>query len=128
MAKGYKVDFVTNCISVTKAFAEKAANPASSEFRIIREYKKMGFFIEVQKKKKNPNKSISYTQMLNYLCRKPNSTALVEEFNGVVLEAKSYSNPHMRVQKWFLAKYPEYETGIAAKTEQTNLAPVTDAA
>ena len=117
MNRDAKINFNNNTIEITKAFAKKAANPTTEEFKELMELRKnlKGFEVVVKasaKKanKKNSLKGLTYDFMRQYIERHDddNSSHMVE-FNKITvknddtLATKKYGE----VKKWFLEQYPE---------------------
>ena len=116
--RSFRIDFNNNTIVLTKAFAQKAANPTTEEFKELMSLRKNleGFTVVVKESarkanKKNSLKGLNYGFMEQYIARhddEKNSTMVefkkITVKNGDALSTKSYGE----VKKWFLEQYPEF--------------------
>ena len=111
-----KVNFNNNTIEITKAFAKKAANPMSAEFKELMELRNNleGFEVvvkaSVKRTKKDTLKGLNYDFMRQYIERHDdeNNSRMVEferitVKNDDTLATKSYGE----VKRWFLEEFPE---------------------
>lgn len=138
-SKGYRIDFESRTIIVTKAFQKNASDILRHEYRIV---KKLltdlpGFeiaFAEPRKKKPTAAK-LTYDKMLQYINRQPNKEILLRDFNEVRFPVDCLKPaPYGVVKKWFSKNCPNYnkmtkfdeqgniirlETKAAALVEQT---------
>lgn len=111
MKKGYTIDFTTNTVTITKAFAQKANDLNSDEFETLMKLRKMGLRIvnATPKAKHRRNKdSISYDMMRLHISHMVDSDAYMEEFEAVREEARSHKNHYQYVRRWFEARFPNY--------------------
>ena len=109
--KNYKIDFVTNTITVTKKFAEASSQMGTPEFSMMCELRKMNMRIEVaaSSKKKASNNLLTYKKMENFIANVADSESYLEEYNTVKELAKSQNNACLYVNKWFKATFPNYD-------------------
>ena len=109
----YKMNFATKTITITKAFAAMAMKPNSEEANLLTHLRAICPDLQIAYKtcssKKHPFKGLTYNKMERYilLCENPNEKLL--EFIKVKELARTQSNPHNFVCKWFLQQYPEYK-------------------
>lgn len=116
MNRDAKVNFNNNTIEITKAFAKKAANPMSAEFKELMELRNNleGFEVvvkaSVKRTKKDTLKGLNYDFMRQYIERHDdeNNSRMVEferitVKNDDTLATKSYGE----VKRWFLEEFPE---------------------
>ena len=88
--KGYNVNFVTNTVTVTKAFAQTAANNIfSEEFKIMKELREMGMTIVTKAPAKRKNDCLTYAK-IEYLGRRS------AEHNYVVRRGRSAHRKRIR--------------------------------
>ena len=113
--RSFRIDFNNNTIVMTKAFAQKAANPATDEYDELMKIRKdfEGFKLEIREsaKKKNSLKGLDYGFMEQYIARHDyEENSKMAEFKK--LTVKNYdmltANRYGRVRKWFLEQYPEF--------------------
>ena len=116
MNRDAKVNFNNNTIEITKAFAKKAANPMSAEFKELMKLRSnlAGFEVvvktSVKRTKKDTLKGLNYDFMRQYIERHDdeNNSRMVEferitVKNDDTLATKSYGE----VKRWFLEEFPE---------------------
>lgn len=111
-----KVNFNNNTIEITKAFAKKAANPMSAEFKGLMELRNNleGFEVVVKasskkSSKKDSLKGLNYEFMRQYIERHEgeNSDAMVEFTKMTVKDEDNLAIlSYGEVKKWFLEQYP----------------------
>ena len=116
--RSFRIDFNNNTIVLTKAFAQKAANPTRKEFKELMSLRKNleGFTVVVKESarkanKKNSLKGLDYSFMEQYIARHDDEEkSKMAEFkritvkNDDMLTTKRYGS----VRKWFLEQYPEF--------------------
>ncbi len=103
---GYKIDYTTNTITVTKKFMEEAGVIGTSAFSTMKELRQMGMTISVKETAPRKNNKITYAQMVQYISCVENSTFYMAQFNAIREEAKSKNNPYNRVLEWFNQTFP----------------------
>ena len=103
---GYKIDYTTNTITVTKKFMEEAGIIGTSAFSTMKELRQMGMTIAVKEIAPRKNNKITYAQMVQYISCVENSTLYMAQFNAIREEAKSKNNPYNRVLEWFNQTFP----------------------
>lgn len=103
---GYKIDYTTNTITVTKKFMEEAGVIGTSAFSTMKELRQMGMTIAVKEIAPRKNNKITYAQMVQYISCVENSTLYMAQFNAIREEAKSKNNPYNRVLEWFNQTFP----------------------
>ena len=103
---GYKIDYSTNTITVTKKFMEDAGIIGTPAFNIMKELRQMGMTIAVKETAPRKNNKITYAQMIQYISCVENSTLYMAQFDAIREEAKSKNNPYNRVLEWFKDTFP----------------------
>lgn len=103
---GYKIDYTTNTITVTKKFMEDAGIIGTPAFITMKELRQMGMTITVKETAPRKNNKITYAQMVQYISCVENSTLYMAQFNAIREEAKSKNNPYNRVLEWFNQTFP----------------------
>ena len=112
---GYVIDYATNTIILTKAFAKQAQNPNTKEFRELAKLHKNfpEFTITKRTAKVNDDKEVhsglSIPWMTNYIKTYIKDEAAVKEFEEVKAFYRGMSGYYGRVKGWFLNKYPNYK-------------------
>ena len=106
--KGYKIDYTTNTVTVSKKFLKDAGiigTDAYNEMRILRE---MGLRILTKAAKPRPKRNITYKQMLDYMAVVENSEHYLVQFAAVRMEAQSKRDSYKRVVTWFEQTFPHF--------------------
>ena len=116
MNRDAKINFNNNTIEITKAFAKKAANPMSEEFKELMELRKslVGYEVVVKASakrtiKKDTLKGLNYSFMEQYIARHDdeNETVMAEFKKMTVKNEDNLATlSYGEVKKWFLDKYP----------------------
>lgn len=115
MNRDAKINFNNNTIEITKAFAKKAANPTSAEFKELMSLRQSlaGFEVVVKastkRAKKDSLKGLNYDFMKQYIERHDESGIVMEEFTKrtVKNEDNLATQSYGEVKAWFLEQYPE---------------------
>ena len=103
---GYKIDYTTNTITVTKKFMEDAGIIGTPAFNTMKELRQMGMTIAVKETAPRKNSKITYAQMVQYISCVENSSLYMAQFDAVRKESKSKNNPYNRVLEWFKDTFP----------------------
>ena len=126
----YKIDFAAKTLTIIKAFADTAADPASTEYAIIRQFQKdiEGLKI-VRKTHKTPTKyrnasgettrcnqfkNLTYDNMERFMNALPESDDKVKmmetyafiRYDAGLIQPSAYA----AVRSWFVAQFPKYRT------------------
>ena len=98
--KGYKIDFTTNSVTITKAFADKANEMQGEAYEKLQELRAQGFIIKARThaspKTKLPHPSVE--QMRNYIGMVENSEVYMEMFKEVCKEAATHGREYPRIR------------------------------
>lgn len=115
MKNTYKVDFVNNTLTMTKAFEEAASNPTSQEYKLLQQIRAdfPGLTI-IRKtrrapKKARPTKNLTYANMEKYMSVFQNADELLAQFEVVKKCSLGQSNHYQFVLDWFKAQFPKYK-------------------
>ena len=86
MKNTYKIDFVNNTLTMTKAFEDAASNPTSQEYKLLQQIRAdfPGLTI-IRKtrrapKKARPTKNLTYANMEKYMSVFQNADELLAQF------------------------------------------------
>ncbi len=107
---GYKINWKTNTITITKAFAKKASQQGTPEYNILLEARRSGFYLTERPKQERracPTR-ITFAQMENYISCLDDKDKRLEELHAVMNLGKSTTNQYEHVRKWFLENYPDF--------------------
>lgn len=121
----YKMDFATKTLTITKAFAEAAANPNSSEYQLLMQFQRdfTGLTIAM-KTHKSPSKyrtkdgetyrcnqfnNLTYTNMERFMEALPDSEKYLNVYKTLRDElGQVQTNTYTAVRRWFAAQFPKY--------------------
>lgn len=124
----FKVDFTSKTLTITKAFAEKAENPNSKEYKTLRRIiKDFPDFEVVRKTHKTPSKyrtkggeiykcnqykNLSYKNMerfMNALPEGESKTQVLEAYKFLRYKAGGVqTSTYKAVRDWFVEQFPYY--------------------
>ena len=122
---GYKVDFTSKTLTMTKAFEEKAQNPESKEFAILMNLQNSIPGLTVIRKTHatpskyrtkdgetfncNQFKNLTYDNMESFIKRLPNNKELEKSFDFLKnCGSLPLTSRYTAVRKWFVAQFPEF--------------------
>ena len=109
----YKMDFITNTLTITKDFEKKAMNVNSVEYQTLKQLKADFPSLRIVKKSAPKRKSSlarpTYDKMVKFLSCQSNSAILLKEFAEVREYSKAQENPYQFVREWFFANFPNYQ-------------------
>lgn len=115
MKNTYKVDFVNNTFTMTKAFEEALNNPASEEYKLFQQLRAdfPGLTI-IRKtrrapKKARPTKNLTYKHMEQYMSVFKNADELLAQFEVVKTCSLEQPSPYKFVRDWFETQFPKYK-------------------
>ncbi|MGE9970143.1 hypothetical protein [Candidatus Pseudoscillospira sp. SGI.172] len=114
MKNTYKVDFVNNTLTMTKAFEDAASNPTSQEYKLLQQIRAdfPGLTI-IRKtrrapKKARPTKNLTYKHMEQYMSVFQNADKLLAQFEVVKECSKQQPSPYKFVRDWFEIQFPKH--------------------
>ena len=119
----YKIDFISNTLTITKAF-EVAANCVYSEeyktlCKIMADFPSMKIIRQTSAARyPNPYKGLTYEAMKQHIMVSDRACDLMDEFEMVKHEAVIMPNCYLYVKNWFLERFPEW----VAKNRSTHAA------
>ena len=106
--KGYKINYASNVITVTKKFVEDAGVINSAAFNEMKELRTMGMLIQIKEAKAHRTPKITYRQMIRYIECVENSAHYMARFEAVRAEAQTKRNTYHRVLQWFIQTFPNF--------------------
>ena len=130
------IDFAKNRIVMTRAFAKKASDPSTKEYRELKETMETfpSFKVENHTIKKSSSKEsykgLNYSFMVDYIntyVADDKRKKAMEDLEEQMFLTKCHSKKFPTVRKWFLATYPEINTNfgkIATEFEERNAVEV----
>ena len=110
---GYKMNFATKTMTITKAFAAMAMKPNTAEANLLSQMKSLFPDLKITYRthynsKPHPYKGLTNRRMETYISLHENADELMDTFETVKKIAEAQMNPHNFVCKWFLCQFPEY--------------------
>ena len=115
MKNTYKIDFVNNTLTMTKAFEDAASNPTSQEYKLLQQIRAdfPGLTI-IRKtrrapKKARPTKNLTYANMEKYMSVFQNADELLAQFEVVKTCSLEQPSPYKFVRDWFETQFPKYK-------------------
>lgn len=115
MKNTYKIDFVNNTLTMTKAFEDAASNPTSQEYKLLQQIRAdfPGLTI-IRKtrrtpKKARPTKNLTYANMEKYMSVFKNADELLAQFEVVKTCSLEQPSPYKFVRDWFETQFKNYK-------------------
>jgi len=132
MAKGYKIDFATQTLTMNYKFAAASKQFDTDEYKIIKDIKadfpNLKIVTKAGRKVTTPRKTkrLTYINMEKYIRTFENSEELLEMFNLARDRSATAKSPYKFVCDWFLMQFPNYDTfgEIAELKSKINPVPV----
>ena len=111
--KGYKMNFATKTLTMTKEIAEKAMMPNSSESALLLHIQSICPDLKIAYKThktttKNPRKGLTFEKMEKYIRLYDNADELLLAFSTVKAIGDIQPNKYDYVYKWFVTQFPDY--------------------
>ena len=124
---GYKLDLVSKTITITKAFADAAADPQNGEYTLLVQLQKDIPGLRVIRKthrtptkyttkegeiyRCNPSKNLTYEHMEAFINALPNSEKYMEGYIFLRNDGgKVQTSRYAAVRRWFVAQFPYYRS------------------
>ena len=140
MKNGYKINFLSGTIAVTKAFMKEAETYNSNAYHTLMTLKtdlpNMRIIAQEQSRKGRKRDNLTYNNMISFINCQDNAEILLKEFVQVrELASGQGGNAYQNVKRWFLHTFPNYreipsfdEAGNLisdfGKTAQTHILPM----
>ena len=118
MKNTYKIDFVNNTLTMSKAFEEALNNPNSEEYKLFlqlrADFPGLTIIRKTRRapKKARPTKNLTYKHMEQYMNVFQNADKLLAQFEVVKECSKQQPSPYKFVKDWFEDQFPKYKNGI----------------
>lgn len=115
MKNTYKIDFVNNTLTMSKAFEDALNNPNSQEYKLFlqlrADFPGMTIIRKTRRapKKARPTKNLTYKHMEQYMSVFQNADELLAQFKVVRECSKQQSSPYKFVRDWFEDQFPKYK-------------------
>ena len=123
--KNYRIDFAKKTIVMTAAFAAKAYDPESDEYKILKRLQRDFPDMQIERKthrtpakyttkqgeefSHNQFKNPTYERMEKFLARIPGGAAYQKEYESIkVFGTDLNGNAYPLVSKWFIAQFPNF--------------------
>ena len=109
MINGYNFDALNNTLTISASFAKKASKVGSLEYNIILKLRKDFPDLTIQQEaKKEGKKSITYTQMEDFIAMHRNKDELKAEMDKVRKLSRIQPMPYKYVKTWFENRFPYF--------------------
>ena len=115
MKNTYKIDFVNNTLTMSKAFEDALNNPNSQEYKLFlqlrADFPGLTIIRKTRRasKKASPNKNLTYKHMEQYMSVFQNADELLAQFKVVRECSKQQPSPYKFVRDWFEDQFPKYK-------------------
>ena len=115
MKNTYKIDFVNNTLNMSKVFEEALNNPASEEYKLLKQLRADFPGIQIVRKTRRPsktarpNKNLTYANMEKYMSVFENADELLTQFRVVKTCSLQQPSPYKFVLDWFKIQFPDYK-------------------
>lgn len=115
MKNTYKIDFVNNTFTMTKAFEEALNNPASEEYKLFQQlrvdFPGLTIIRKTRRapKKARPTKNLTYANMEKYMSVFKNANELLARFEVVKTCSLEQPSPYKFVRDWFENQFKNYK-------------------
>ena len=119
---GYKINWQTETITMTRKFAAKANQYGTEEYRMLMNARSKGFHIvmrETKPRKPCPTR-ISFKKMETILSCMDYADERLAQLHAVMEAGKGQKNQYGYVRRWFLENYPNFRE-IPVLDTQNNL-------
>ena len=115
MKNTYKIDFVNNTLTMSKAFEEALNNPVSEEYKLFlqlrADFPSLTIIRKTRRapKKVRPTKNLTYKHMEQYMSVFQNADELLAQFKVVKECSQQQPSPYKFVLNWFKTQFPKYK-------------------
>lgn len=118
--KGININFVEEIIVMNSAFAKKAKQANSPEYKELIKVRKEfpTYQLKTRTIKRNANKEcykgLTYDYMKEYITAHPRAKENMIIFEEMIFQSKAHTIKYPTIKKWFFKTYPEFaEYGAA---------------
>ena len=118
---GYKINFVTNTLTMNYKFHAASQEYGTEENKLVKEilndFPSLSVVVKAGREVKTPNKNkrLTYANMKKHIAAYENSAELLDVFDTVEALSKSAASPYKFVSDWFVAQFPDYNKAPAFK-------------
>lgn len=109
---GYNYDVLTNTLSATKGFFDRASRVNTTEYNIIKKLcaDNPGMTIKQRPSSTRPHHNITFAQMEHYIAQFPQNRQkdLMNRYHHVRALSKTHASPYKYVLDWFNDYFPHY--------------------
>lgn len=106
---GYSYDSINNTLTMSAAFAKKAGQINTPEYRIVRQLHADNPGLKVEKHSGGRGRTgIKYSSMMNYISKCREHEKYRAAFETIKELSKGQPNPYRYVVTWFTSTFPEY--------------------
>ena len=128
--KGYKIDFVTNTLTMNHKFAAAAKVYNSDENKLMKEiladFPSLTIIEQSGRVQKTarPNTRLTYENMEQHIRAYDNAAELLNVFETVKALSVTCASPYKYVADWFKVQYPNYKRTPVFKDGKLTVLPI----
>ena len=115
---GYNYDVLTNTLSATKGFFDRASRVNTTEYNLIKKLRadNPGMTIKQRPSSTRPHHNITFAQMEHYIAQFPQNRQknLMNRYTHVRALSKTHASPYKYVLDWFNDYFPHYNDDMIA--------------
>ena len=125
MKNGYKINWKTNTVTMTRSFTVKASVYGTDEYNMLLDLREKGFkmVLPVAKKRKACPTRVTFKKIEQLLSCMNDADERLAEFHATAEYAKGQKNPYEYVRQWFLLNYPNFREYQEMDTNYRIVAP-----
>lgn len=112
--EGYKVNYASKTLTITKEFEALSQDPLSTQAQVIKAFREMFPDLRIVRKshrpskRVNPDAGLTYPKMEKYIRLHENSGELLRMFETVKDIATTQKNPYLYTKTWFFQQFPNF--------------------
>ena len=108
---GYKINHISNTITVSKKFLEQASTLSGDTYETMKALRALGMPILQEKTKKcKSSKRLSYQKMRHYISCLADSQTYLLQFEATRNASRGERDPYGYVCNWFEATFPNHSS------------------
>ena len=109
MTNGYNFDALTNTLTISASFAQKASKVGSLEYNVILKLRRDFPNLTIQQEEKREGKkSVTFAQMEGFIALTRNAKEMLVQFERVKKLSRVQPMPYKYVKTWFENRFPYY--------------------
>ena len=126
---GYKINFVTNTLTMNYKFHAASQEYGTEENKLVKEilndFPSLSVVVKAGREVKTPNKNkrLTYANMKKHIAAYENSAELLDVFDTVEALSKAAASPYKFVADWFVEQFPDYDKAPTFKDSKLTAVP-----